>query len=226
MTIGTLIDKQDVFEITRDKIAVILATESASQQALATAAAKDPNLWKLRVYTERSNPWELFRDDPADVSPIVNVWFENSNFPKSKGNVVSRQEATATYNIDCYGYGVSADNPAGGHVPGDEQGAFEAQRAIRLTRNILMAAHYTYLDLRGTISGRWLRTVSMFQPQIDSRAVEQCVAGRLALDVALNEYAPQIDNDPTIDTLDYVSVDVKRAEDGQVVAEADFDYSP
>ena len=46
MTIQALIDKQDSFEIVRDKIGLILASESASQQALATAAAKDPDLWR------------------------------------------------------------------------------------------------------------------------------------------------------------------------------------
>ncbi len=210
MTIGTLIDKQDVFEIVRDKIASILAAESVSQQALAVAATKDPDLWKLRVYIERSNPVEQFRDDPTDTSPIVNVWYENGDFPKSRGNVVSRQETTATYNIDCLGYGASADVPAGGHTPGDELAATEAHRAVRLVRNILMAGHYTYLDLKTVVSGRWIRTVSAFQPQIDGRSVEQCLGCRIALDVSFNEYSPQVEDDPTIDTLEYVSVDVQQ----------------
>ena len=62
--IPDLIDKEDTFEIVRNQIALILANESASQVALATTAGKpDPNLWALKVYTERSNPWEQALND-------------------------------------------------------------------------------------------------------------------------------------------------------------------
>ena len=56
--ISELIDKQDNFEIVRDQIAAILVNEVASQMALATAEAKDPEDWNLQIFTERSNPWE------------------------------------------------------------------------------------------------------------------------------------------------------------------------
>ena len=46
-----LIDKLDTFEIVRDEIAAILATEIASQEALA-AGEPDPTLWRLRVFLE------------------------------------------------------------------------------------------------------------------------------------------------------------------------------
>lgn len=228
MTIGALIDKEDAFEIVRDKLGLILATESAAQQALATAGGEDPDLWKLRVYIERSNPWEAFRGAPSDRSPIVNVRVDNIDFPKSKGNVVSRQEATTTYNIDVYGLGVSADVIAGGHTPGDSGAALTVHRGVRLVRNILMAAHYVYLDLEYTngdrvVSGRWMRTIPMYQPQIDNRAIEQVYAARLALDVSFNEYSPQVTDEH--DVLELISVDVKRTGDGQIIAEADFDYS-
>ena len=52
--IQTLINKTDSFELVRDKIAMILADEFASQQALAQAEAIDPAPWDISVYTERS----------------------------------------------------------------------------------------------------------------------------------------------------------------------------
>ena len=77
MTIPTLIDKQDTFEIVRDQIATILVTEIVSQQALAVADGKDPDLWKVRIYTERSNAWEQFLEvPPVDESPICNIWYD------------------------------------------------------------------------------------------------------------------------------------------------------
>lgn len=226
MPIDALIDKQDNFEIIRDQIAAILTTETDSQQALAKAAnKKNPKLWKLRVFTERANAIEEWRDigptKTIDESPIVNVWYDNGSFPMNKGNVVERQAHDAVYNIDCYGAGFSGDNPGGGHFLGDKEAALEAQRAIRLVRNILMAADYTYLGLRGTVWRRWPQSITVFQPQIDGRPVSHVVGARIALRVEFNELAPQI----TPETLELLTVGVKRTEDGEIVLQANYDYT-
>jgi len=57
--ITTLVENLDNSELICDQIAAILATESAAQQALATLAGKNPKLWKLRVFAERTNAWEM-----------------------------------------------------------------------------------------------------------------------------------------------------------------------
>ena len=145
--ISELIDKQDSFEIVRDQIAAILKLESANQQVLADTAGKNPADWDMRVFVERSNPWEQFLDEESkDRSPLINVWFDTSTFPQGRGNTVERQNSESIFNIDCYGYGRSTDNPEGGHEPGDLLAALEAQKAVRLARNIIMAAEYTYLQ--------------------------------------------------------------------------------
>ena len=226
MAIDTLIDKQDNFEIIRDQIAAILATETSNQQALAKAAnKKNPELWKLRVFTEQANPIEGWRDvdsvSSIDKNPIVNVWYDNGSFPMNRGNTVERQVHDAVYNIDCYGVGFSRDNPGGGHFLGDKEAALEAQRIIRLVRNILMASEYTYLGLRGTVWKRWPQSITVFQPQIDGRPVSRIVGARIALRVEFNEFSPQAV--PT--TLELLTVDVKRTEDGEIVLEADYDYT-
>lgn len=219
--IEELIDKQDNFESIRDEIAAILAIEIANQQILAAAAGKDPTEWKLRIFTERSNPWEQFLNEQSDKSPLVNVWFDNSNFDPKASNILERQKTEAIFNIDCYGYGVSSDVPAGGHTPGDKEAAFEVHRALRLVRNILMAAEYTYLGLRGLVWSRWPRSITAFQPEIGGRQMQQIVGARLAFRVVFNEFSPQI---PTVE-LELVSIDVKRTEDGEIVIEADYDYT-
>lgn len=221
MAIDSLIDKQDNFEVIRDQIAAILVAEVASQMALATAAAKDPNDWKLRVFTERSNPWEQWLNAQTDTSPLINVWVDNSSFDPKASNSIERQKSETVFNIDCYGYGKSSDNPGGGHNPGDRESAFEVQRALRLVRNILMSAEYTYLGLRGLVWSRWPQSVTIFQPQLDGRALQQVMGARLAFRVVFNEFAPQI----TPETLEYLSVNVKRTEDGEIVLEADYDYT-
>lgn len=221
MTIATLIDKQDSFEIIRDQIAAILAIEVASQMQLATDGGKDPNDWKLRIFTERSNPWEQLLNEQSDQSPIVNVWYDNSNFDPSGSNIVERQKTEGVFNIDCYGYGMSKDDGGTGHVPGDKEAAFEVQRALRLVRNILMAAEYTYLSLRGLVWQRWPQAVTVFQPQIDARQIQQIVGARLTFRVVFNEFSPQVE----AETLELLSVDVIRAEDGEIYFEADYDYT-
>lgn len=221
MTIQSLIDKQDNFEIIRDQIAAILASESASQQTLADQADKNPNDWKLRVFTERSNPWEQLLNEQTDKTPIVNVWFDNSNFDPSASNIVERQKTEGIFNIDCYGYGLATDDPSCGHNPGDKEAAFTAHRAVRLVRNILMSADYTYLGLRGVVWGRWPDSITSLQPQIDGRQMQQLVAVRLAFRVVFNEFSPQISGQD----LEFVSIDVMRTEDGEIVVEADYDYT-
>lgn len=220
--IEALIDKQDTAEIVRDQIAAVLAIETASQVILAKAAGKpDPDAWALRVYQERSNAWDNLTAEQDDRAPVVNVWWDSSAFDMSRGNVVERQTASGVFNIDCYGYGRSADDPAGGHTAGDRAAAESAQRAARLVRNILMAAGYTYLGLpRGTVSRRWVDSISMFQPQQDAQNERQIVAARVSFRVEFNEFSPQVT--PTI--LDVASTAVQRTEDGAVVINADYDY--
>lgn len=223
MTIPVLIDKQDNFEIIRDQIAAILATEIANQKALAKAASKDPKDWDLRIFTERSNPWEkwLNIDGQTDESSIVNVWFDNEDFDPSASNVMERQKANGIFNLDCYGYGVSADNPNGGHNPGDKEAALEVQKAIRLVRNILMAAENTYLQLRGLVWSRMPQSITVFQPELNGQQIQNIVGARIAFKVGFSEFSPQVAEE----TLDYLAIDINRAEDGSIVAEADFDYT-
>jgi len=219
--IPALINKRDNFEVIRDEIAAILVLESANQQELAAAdPSKDSNDWKLRVFTERSNPWEQFLNKQDDKSPLVNVWYDNSNFDPTASNAVERQKSETVFNIDCYGYGVSSDVPAGGHKAGDQEAALTVQRAVKLVRNILMAGEYTYLGLRGTVWSRWPQSITVFQPEIEGRQIQQVVGARLALRVEFNEFSPQVQ----AVELELVSVDVKRAEDGEIVAEADYEY--
>jgi len=220
MTIPNLIDKQDTSEIVRDKIASILVSEIASQMALATTAGKDPDDWKLRIFTERANPWEQWLNDQTDESPIVNIWFDNASFDMRSSNSIDRQKSSGIFNIDCYGYGRAKDDGGGGHKPGDREGALQAQKALRLVRNILFSAEYTYLGLRGLVWRCWQQSTNVFQPSGDGQILQKIVGARLAVECEYNEFAPEFD----LETLDLIAVDVLRTEDGQIVLEADYLY--
>lgn len=214
--ITELIDKIDNAEIVRDQIAAILTVELANQGVLAS-------LPQPAVFIERVNPWGQFlTPEQPPVEPVINVWWDSSTFNESQSNVIERQKAEAVYNIDCYAAAPSTDVTAGGHLPGDEQAAREAQRAVRLVRNILMAGAYTYLGLRGVVWKRFVQTISMFQPQLDNRAAHRVVGARLALMVHFNEFSPQVAGEP----LETLLLEVFRAETGQLLLRAQYPTTP
>lgn len=222
--ITTLIDKEDVNEIVRDQVAAIIAVESANQVVLATAFPKpNPEDWKLRVFTERANPWEQFRnfvDGVTDESPLVNVWFSDETFDKKGSDTFERQVADGTINIDVYAVAISADDAGGGHVLGDEQAARNVQRGARNCRNILMAAIYHRLNLPIVVSDRWMNSITVFQPEVEDVPIQHVIAARLALEVRYNEFSPQIE----LETLELLSSEISRDGDGGLHVEADIAF--
>jgi hypothetical protein len=222
-----LIDKVDNSERIRDQIAAILAIESADQQLKAAAAGKDSRLWKLRVFVARSNAWELFQNPPDasdpdaeatyDSTPIVNVSFDQETFDKSKGDQHERQAADGTYFIDCFGLGISADDPNGlGHFAGDELAELEAHRAARLVRNITMAAEYITLGFpkkpNAVIWNRWVQSIQISPVPASERIAQHICGARVSLSVTFNEFSPQIEGAP----LELISTSFKRADTGEL----------
>ena len=221
--ITTLINSPDNFERIRDQIVQLLADEVANQMTLATAAGQDPELWRFRVYAERFNIWEQWLNQSDDAVPIVNVWFDNSSFDEASSNISERQKATATFNIDCYGFAVAREDSSGGFIAADEQSARNLQRVVRLVRNILMAAGNTYLGFprkNSFLWKRWIQSITEYQPQLDDRAIQQVTAARIAFNVMFNEFSPQAQ---PVD-LEELSVTLNRAEDGRVLALCEYDY--
>ena len=219
--IPTLIDKQDNFEIIRDQIAAILFAEVTSQMALAVTAGKDPELWNLQIFTERSNPWEQFLNQQTVITPIINVWYESSTVDLSSSDPTKRQQMDGIFNIDCIGFGVAKGDGGTGQIPGDLEARFEVQRALRLVRNILMAATNDYLQLRGLVWGRMTNSITVFQLPPDKSAAQQIAAARIILDVSFNEFSPQVAQA----VIDIIAIDIFRDEDGKLVAQAEFDLT-
>jgi hypothetical protein len=84
-----------------------------------------------------------------------------------------------------------------------------------------MAATYRFLGLQGTVWDRWVQAINMFQPNTDAPNVQKIVAGRISFKVTFSEFSPQI----TPVTLELLSVQIKRAADGMLLAKADYDYT-
>jgi hypothetical protein len=218
VTIAYLIDKQDNFEIVRDRLAVLLANEVAAQKNLATLASKDPSLWDMRIYSERVSPWENISEE--NHTPIVNISYDSSNFQESVGSTIHKQKADATYFIDCYGYGQSREDDDG-HLPADQSASLDVHRVLRLCRNIIMASENAYLGLRGLVWRRWPENIKIYQPDSENITLFRVVAGRITLHVEFLEEAPQADES---NLLEYVGAGIKRAEDGSILADVHFEY--
>lgn len=220
-----LIDKRDSFEIIRDQIAQVLADESANQMALATAASRDPELWRLRVYRERAVPWDLVNGS-SDRHHAVNVWFDSANIDEASADPTNRQSYIGNFNIDVVYEALSVDT-ASGQTPGDMQSALQANRILRLCRNILMSSEYTYLRLRQTesslvaVTRRWIRSISTFQPQLDNKAARHVTGMRLELSVRYSEFSPQYE--PS--TLNVLDVVIDEDDMGQVLAGVQLDFT-
>ena len=219
--ITELITPQGNFSLVRDKIAVILAEELAQQQSIAPGKGGSADNYKADVYTERFIPFEKFLNNPsvANQFPIINVWFDSSDFDKTSSNSFERQTSKSIYNIDIYGYGQSTET-AEGHDPGDMLAAINVQRISNVCRAILMSPPYVKLDLLGLVGDRWVSTITQFQPEFGAMPVEKVIANRLTVAVSFNEFAPQYE----AETISEIAVDIIRDSDGKVLAQVEYDF--
>jgi hypothetical protein len=176
-----LIDKQDNFEKVRDEIAAILAYETANQQALAVGAGKDPDLWKFEVYRERSRIWESLSELDEPVTPIVNVYFDSESFEGNQSYVSLLHTADpGIFHIDILTTAINEKKIAAGYVSADQKATFDAQRILRLVRNILFSVpadstqpgmNYEELNLPGIVAYRRIQSITSFQPDYKKQAV-------------------------------------------------------
>jgi len=214
--IASLITEIDNVELIRDQIAAILRLELDNQVALAQAESVDPAPWTVDVYTERSGAFESGLNDPNRKTPFVNVWIDNESWDRSASNVMERQRGNAFINVDAVGYGTRKPGEAG-----DFEAATSCQRVLRLCRKILMAAPYTYLELRGIVASRWPQSRTYYQPTIDQAPVQNVYGGRFTMVVDFNEFSPQT----TPETLEVLAVQLQRAETGEVYFDAEYNYT-
>lgn len=220
--IDSLIDKTDTFELVRDRVALIIAEESAAQQVIAAGTdGKNPDDWKLRVFIERSTPWDLFTTSegtpPTDLSAIVNVSFDEMMVDIPSSQISLKQQYDAVINIDVLGMGVSKIN-TDGHSLGDESAARMAQKAARLIRNILMSDKYRTLGFDRTldIAGqRMVRGIKTFQAEYVNSAYVSSL--RLTLDVKLAELSASASH-TILETINTITFDIN----GMVLVAADF----
>ena len=62
---------------------------------------------------------------------------------------------------------------------------------------------------------------SVFQPQQDGRFIDRVIGARLVLSVRFNETSYQVEGDD----LEVVHTDLQRGVNGEIIAEAEYDYT-
>jgi hypothetical protein len=209
-----LLNKSDSFQQIGLKIAQILAAETTHQQALATAAGVSATPYIFKVYRERSNPWEAFSRSGNDT-PIINVWYDGANDDKSRSDHIGVQSFNSRFNIDIYVYADSVET-SGGHTPGDEAAAVEAQRVGMMVRNILSHDDNRVLQITGDAKplSKSVAELRTFQPRSGDQSVQNVAGFRVVLDVLHREKTDMIDEEAG----EGIDVRYYYETDGQLIA--------
>jgi len=153
--------------------------------------------------------------------PLVNVYFDQTQIISGASNNIDQQTMNGSFIIDVYA-AKNAKESGLDVLAADELTALEAQRILKLVRNILMAAAYENIfssvekenpvAVLGIVKKKTFSQIQMFRPQIDDRPVENVIGARLVLQVEYLEFSPQV----TPPIMELLSAECTRGEDGKV----------
>ena len=218
----SLIDKKDNFELVRDEIAAILAKETANQQAEATLAGKDPNLWKFDVFIERSRIWESLLETGIPVFPVVNISVDSETVSHDQSfNALHQTMEPGIFNIDIFAGGINTKLAGTGFISGDRQASLDCQRIARLIRNILFSVtpdttlpgeDYTFLNMRGVVGYRRLQNIQFFDLKVKDTPAVSIKTATIALAVKYIETSLE---GPSND-FDLIQAETTTSDGGQV----------
>lgn len=159
------------FEVVRDRIAEILADEILNQYFM----SYDPELLKLKVWLERSKPF-----DAEDV-PAINVCLAKGEWGNKD---VKNSDGTYNYNIDCYAKGKTAKIDGGQR--GDSLATYKVQRFLGICRAILENPIYNTLGFDKPFNCR-VSVDSMILARPNDDDLENLTMGRLIFTVKAPE---------------------------------------
>ncbi len=187
MEVKELLSSPDNVEIVRDQTAGILALELQNQYKLAKEESELTGVedYNVKVYIENNEPWAV--QDEENPFPAINITFDKYTIDTDDGS--NDRIVTALYNIDCYASG----NYTGEGFAG-RWAKIKSVKIARLVRNILQAANYRYLKLRGVVNSQHIVSCTSGEIRDNEGAVKVGVQ-RIVLEVEFHETSPQVDGD-------------------------------
>lgn len=186
MEVKELLSTPDKVEIVRDQLAGILALELANQYELAQAAEDaSKEDYNVHVYIENDEPWAV--QDEENPFPAINVSFDRYAVTTDDG--ANNRIVTASYLVDCYAAGNYDGDGGAGRVA-----KVKSMKVARLARNIIQAANYYYLGLRGTVHTRRIKSCVSGAIKDANGAVKVGVQ-RITVEVEFRETSPQVTGD-------------------------------
>lgn len=165
--INGVIPRQN-FELVRDKIGEILATEFAAQFAL--TANEELN---ATVHVERIVPF-----DHSEL-PCINVLLSRGDF---ENMTAKKSDGTYQFNIDVYAKSKSSQNQAA-----DVRASFIMQKMVGMAMAILENPRYRTLSFAApSIAHTQVSNISIIDPT-NNQDAESAMMGRLTFQVRINE---------------------------------------
>lgn len=182
-----LLNSPDNVEIVRDQVAGILALELMHQKEIAdeTPDLPAPQDYDVKVYIENDEPWAV--QDEKNPFPAINVSFVKYKIDTDDGS--NDRIVNALYNVDCYAVGNYDGEGFAGRVA-----KIKSMKIARFARNILQAANYRYLKLRGVVNSQHIASCTSGVVK-DSEGAVKVGVQRIALEVEFHEHSPQVVSD-------------------------------
>lgn len=176
--INGVIPRQN-FELVRDKIGEILATEFAAQFALTSNSELNAT-----VHVERIVPF-----DNTEI-PCINVLLSRGNFDNM---TAKKSDGTYQFNIDVYAKSKSSENQGG-----DSRASFIMQKMVGMAMAILENPRYRTLAFAPpSVAHTQVSDISISDPT-NNQDAESVMMGRLTFQVRINENVELLTANPIV----------------------------
>lgn len=217
-TLTELVPFSSNTQLVIDRIAEILVTELANQQSLAPTNGGNADDYDIRVYTDRFDPLDQFKNDKR---PLVNVELSDDSLQTNVTATYGNQQESTTINLYVYAVGVSTETDDG-HIPADYDASVKVKKVRNVIRRILKADINENLQLPpAVVNSVIIQSGQYLIPDFNNRDFGPVVAMRVAVQCNVIE-EPMINNGVPLES---IVIDIEKDDTGLVSATLEYDYT-
>jgi hypothetical protein len=205
-------------QVVIDQIAAILVNELANQQALAPINGGNAQDYDIRVYNDRFNPLDQFKNDKRS---LVNIELSDDSTQTNVTATYGKQQESVTINLYVYAVGVAQETPTG-HIPADRAAAEKVKRDRNVINRILKADINENLQLpRTVVNSVIIQSGQYLMPDFDNRDFGPIVAMRISVSCNIIEQS-MINNGVPLES---IVIDIEKDDTGLVYTTLEYDYT-